>query len=370
MCGIVGLFFKDDQFNPRLGELLAPMLISMTDRGPDSAGFAVYGDGDGQSVKITVHAREGGVSVDSSLGRLERELSTDISIVHHDNHTVVMVPKDMAGKAVAWLSEHASDLHIMSVGSRMEIYKDVGRPGDIAKRYRVGTRCAAPTPSATPGWRPNCAVTTDGAHPFSTGVDQCLVHNGSLSNHNRCGASWLREGSAFDTENDTEVAAAYLSWRMRQAIEPRPGAGSVAGRPRRLLHLRGRHRERLRRVARSDRLQARGDGGNRPLCRVRHRIPRAGRPARHRRAQRLGAGAREGLFLGTRRSDAQTSRCRPRSTPAARAERGAASRCGADTQRDRLARPQSARAACARGRRSTRRSRSRSTAMSAITAPA
>ncbi len=86
MCGIVGLFFKDDQFNPRLGELLAPMLISMTDRGPDSAGFAVYGDGDGQSVKITVHAREGGVrstplsDASSASCRLISRLSTMTTI--------------------------------------------------------------------------------------------------------------------------------------------------------------------------------------------------------------------------------------------------------------------------------------------------
>ena len=62
------------------------------------------------------------------------------------------------------------------------------------------------------------AVTTDGAHPFSTGRDQCLVHNGSLSNHNGLRRMLQREGLSFATQNDTEVAAGYLTWRI--------GAGS------------------------------------------------------------------------------------------------------------------------------------------------
>ena len=59
-------------------------------------------------------------------------------------------------------------------------------------------------------------VTTEGSHPFSTGLDLCLVHNGSLSNHNRLRANLRREGIEFQTENDTEVAAGYLAWRMRE----------------------------------------------------------------------------------------------------------------------------------------------------------
>jgi glutamate synthase domain-containing protein 1 len=60
------------------------------------------------------------------------------------------------------------------------------------------------------------SVTTDGAHPFSTGLDQCLVHNGSLSNHNALRRTLTREGLTFETQNDSEVAAGYLTWRMRE----------------------------------------------------------------------------------------------------------------------------------------------------------
>jgi len=60
------------------------------------------------------------------------------------------------------------------------------------------------------------AVTMAGSHPFSTGMDLCLVHNGSLSNHNRLRAELKREGIHFDTENDTEVAAGYMTYRLQQ----------------------------------------------------------------------------------------------------------------------------------------------------------
>src|SRR5438045_3566447 len=60
------------------------------------------------------------------------------------------------------------------------------------------------------------AVTTDGAHPFTTGPDQCLVHNGSLSNHNAMRRTLVHHGMSFETDNDSEVAAGYLTWRMRE----------------------------------------------------------------------------------------------------------------------------------------------------------
>jgi methylamine---glutamate N-methyltransferase subunit A len=60
-----------------------------------------------------------------------------------------------------------------------------------------------------------------GAHPFSTAPDQCLVHNGSLSNHNNVRRELVREGVTFETENDTEVAAAYLSSKMAHGVDLR-----------------------------------------------------------------------------------------------------------------------------------------------------
>ena len=60
------------------------------------------------------------------------------------------------------------------------------------------------------------AVTTQHSHPFSTGMDLCLVHNGSLSNHNQLRLKLQRYGIEFETDNDTEVAAGYITYRMTE----------------------------------------------------------------------------------------------------------------------------------------------------------
>jgi glutamate synthase domain-containing protein 1 len=107
------------------------------------------------------------------------------------------------------------DLRVMSAGTVIEIYKETGRPRDFVAEFSLadlqGTHALGHTRMAT-----ESRVTTEGSHPFSTGFDLCLVHNGSLSNHNRLRQNLRREGIEFQTENDTEVAAGYLAWRMRE----------------------------------------------------------------------------------------------------------------------------------------------------------
>jgi methylamine---glutamate N-methyltransferase subunit A len=134
----------------------------------------------------------------------------------HANHVVVSVPVARLEAVQSFIRRSLlSGVEIVGSGTRMEIYKDVGLPGDVARRFDLaqmaGTHAIGHTRMAT-----ESAVTTKGAHPFSTGVDQCLVHNGSLSNHNGVRRSLQREGLSFETDNDTEVAAGYLTWRMRE----------------------------------------------------------------------------------------------------------------------------------------------------------
>jgi glutamate synthase domain-containing protein 1 len=103
----------------------------------------------------------------------------------------------------------------MSAGRAIEVYKEVGRPEVFARQFALedihGTHALGHTRMAT-----ESRVTTEASHPFSTGLDVCLVHNGSLSNHNRLRLRLRREGIPFRTDNDTEVAAGYLAWRMRE----------------------------------------------------------------------------------------------------------------------------------------------------------
>ena len=203
MCGIVGLFLKRPGLEPELGTHLATMLGTMRDRGPDSAGFAVYGADTG-AVKLTLRGP----------GLLEFAAGQGVPADLHDTHAVLHVPPDRLDAVRAAVAAHP-DIVLVGEGHRMALFKEVGLPADVATRFGLpgmaGTHGIGHTRMAT-----ESAVTTDGAHPYSTGPDQCLVHNGSLSNHNALRRRLIREGYTFETENDTEVAAAYLSWRMRQ----------------------------------------------------------------------------------------------------------------------------------------------------------
>ena len=122
-------------------------------------------------------------------------------------------------------------------------------------------------------------VTTLGSHPFSTGLDVCLVHNGSLSNHNDLRRKLRREGIEFHTENDTEVAAGYLTWRLREGDSLHDALMHCLDDLDGFYTFADRHRRRIRRVPRSDRVQAGRDGGNRRLGRDVVRVPRDRRPA-------------------------------------------------------------------------------------------
>ena len=214
MCGIVGLFLKDRALEPRLGEMLTAMLITMTDRGPDSAGIAIYGGEVAQKTKLTVQSDAPDEDFPGLDAALSKALGADVAIRVMDTHAVLTLPKGMTAAARAALPDISPRLRVMSRGDTLEIYKEVGLPKDVAARFAIeqmsGTHGIGHTRMAT-----ESAVTTMGAHPFNTGDDQCLVHNGSLSNHNSLRRKLRREGIHIETENDTEVGAAYLTWRMQ-----------------------------------------------------------------------------------------------------------------------------------------------------------
>jgi glutamate synthase domain-containing protein 1 len=206
MCGIVGLYCKSTALEPRLGEYLSAMLEQMNDRGPDSAGVAVYRDPapDG-CTKLTLYSSDPAFDWSGVGGEV-----TDVRA----RHAVVLVDGD-AAEAEASVRSHFPELRVMSAGRTIEIYKEVGLPSGFVEQFRLhefeGTHGLGHTRMAT-----ESRVTTEGSHPFSTGRDLCLVHNGSLSNHNRLRERLRDEGLTFQTENDTEVAAAYLTWRLRE----------------------------------------------------------------------------------------------------------------------------------------------------------
>ena len=215
MCGIIGLFLKNKALEPKLGSMMSGMLATMCDRGPDSAGFAIYGGGDSSHVKLTVRATSPDYDFAPLATRLSEVVGSPVLVEVHDSHGVLSVPEGAEQKAREAIEASGDGVKVVGAGTRMEIYKEVGRPDTVANRFHLetmaGSHGIAHTRMAT-----ESAVTTNGAHPFSTGRDQCLVHNGSLSNHNALRRQLKRRGLTFETENDTEVAAGYLTWRISQ----------------------------------------------------------------------------------------------------------------------------------------------------------
>jgi len=215
MCGIVGLFAKSSRVEERLGEHLAAMLVQMSSRGPDSAGVAVYRNAapEGAS-KLTLYSAD----PREHWGAVRDGLCDAFGMCDEPavraSHAAFVVGAD-AADAERWVRANRPDLRVMSAGRVIEIYKETGLPEEFARAFALGefhgTHALGHTRMAT-----ESRVTTEGSHPFSTGYDLCLVHNGSLSNHNRLREQLRREGIEFQTENDTEVAAGYLAWRLRE----------------------------------------------------------------------------------------------------------------------------------------------------------
>jgi len=215
MCGIVGLYLKNKALESQLGALFEPMLIAMTDRGPDSAGFAIYGDevADG-SIKLTLRHSDENYDWSALAEKAQSELNVGVEWFKNSKVAIFKI-QTSAAIAEAFVAEFAPDVLILSAGQSIEILKEVGLPENIAETFSLkgmkGSHIIGHTRMAT-----ESAVTMEGSHPFSTGMDLCLVHNGSLSNHNRLREELKREGIVFETENDSEVAAGYLTWRLQQ----------------------------------------------------------------------------------------------------------------------------------------------------------
>lgn len=202
MCGIVGLHLLDAELEPQLGQLLTAMLTQMTDRGPDSAGIAVYGDVvDEGLLKYSCRAESGPVDWD--------RLSSDLGavVVRHGDGVV------LTGSPELHAAIESRGVRIVSTGRSVEVFKETGSPLAVLERFQISTRTGyqgvGHTRLAT-----ESAITTDGSHPFSTHDDLCVVHNGSFSNYFTVKRDLEALGERFLTHNDTEVAARLLGYEM------------------------------------------------------------------------------------------------------------------------------------------------------------
>jgi len=215
MCGIVGLLVKNPALRDQLGALMVPMLVGMTERGPSSAGLAVYTAPVAEPRhKLSLYSGENAVDWSDLLDRLATGLGSSHEISLHGNHAVLTSAAD-PDRIAAWLARHAPGVVVLSVGQSIDLYKDVGAPADIAERYDFnalrGSHLVGHTRMAT-----ESAVTPAHAHPFTAGRDFCLVHNGSLSNPHLVRKRLEPLGIEFETDNDTEAACRFFEWRLRE----------------------------------------------------------------------------------------------------------------------------------------------------------
>ena len=225
MCGIVGLLLKQPALAGQLGELMVPMLIGMTDRGPDSAGMAVFTTPlpEGQR-KLSLYSGLTEARDHFDWPALVEALNAALQVkaqasVRGGNHAVLTFDGE-AAPVRDWLAREAPAIYVLSAGRRIDLYKDIGRPAAIAERYDfmhlTGTHLVGHTRMAT-----ESAVTPERAHPFTAGEDFCLVHNGSLSNPYAIRRMLEPRGIRFDTDNDTEAACRFLEWRLREGDDLR-----------------------------------------------------------------------------------------------------------------------------------------------------
>jgi len=219
MCAIAGILFKRDK-RPELGmstgEALTEMLNATLHRGPDSCGWALYREPKEGELRLRFFIATGEAGrkdierIDSALTEQNAEI-VDSAAVGCTYAARVKFGGDV--QSFSYAVGRAAEL--VSVGTRLDIIKEVGKPFEVAPRYDIasydGDHGLAHIRLATEsGVHPNTS------HPFwACGfADVATVHNGQLTNYWIMRRRLEKRGMAFQTENDTELIAVYLAYQM------------------------------------------------------------------------------------------------------------------------------------------------------------
>lgn len=216
MCGIAGIHLRDESLSSQLGSIMHEMVEGIVVRGPDSAGIALYGD------RERLPEDYSSVSLLDAPGDIKQRLTdklpnaADVSVENLADTTFIRA-KMKSEDLVTFVREAAPEASVIGAGDDSIIYKGVGNPMDLRETYRL---------SEATGWQgvihtrlaTESAVSAAGAHPYSVN-GLSVVHNGSFSNHATIRGQLEDEGLHFDSDNDTEVASRYISYRMQQKGE-------------------------------------------------------------------------------------------------------------------------------------------------------
>ncbi len=219
MCGIAGIFFKTQGSNQVLGKALVDMLDGCQHRGPDSTGFALYEDDvEGLRLRFIVD----GDDADASIARIRAALAEHGATIAKEKHEgatyVVDVHYDGEIRPFAYAMEHAAKL--VSIGSALDIVKDVGTSHDLDATYRIGeirgSHGIGHVRLAT-----ESEVKPEAAHPFwATGfADVAIVHNGQITNYWKMRRRLEARGFEFRTDNDSELIAVYVADKLAKGVK-------------------------------------------------------------------------------------------------------------------------------------------------------
>lgn len=218
MCGIAGIMFKGDQ--NATGQSLIDMLDGCQHRGPDSTGFALYGEQQDGHLQLRFFVDED----EQTVARVEKIKATlaehsaqivDAEIIGNNYRVTAQFDGDL--RKLAYALEHAAT--VISIGSSLEIVKDIGSAHDVDASYDVhkftGTHGLGHVRLAT-----ESDVKPEAAHPFwATGFsDVAIVHNGQITNYWKMRRRLEQRDYEFSTDNDSELIAVYLAEKMAEGV--------------------------------------------------------------------------------------------------------------------------------------------------------
>lgn len=230
MCGIAGIIHRDGPSD--MGAELTKMLQSMKHRGPDSTGYALYGQPD-DLVTIRFMLAEpkeyGGFGVEEKLERSRAEVESRLAKIGADLATInsetgyafrATVRYDGDLKPLADYLEDVPGCEVLSLGNSLEIVKDLGDANTVMDQYnldgirgthgighvRMATESDVDLASAHPYW----------AYPFA---DVAVVHNGQLTNYHLWRRRLERAGHRFQSECDSEIIAVYLAEKLESGMD-------------------------------------------------------------------------------------------------------------------------------------------------------
>ena len=223
MCGIAGILFKGSHPDIAAGRALIDMLDGCQNRGPDSTGFALYHEANEGEMRVRFFVGEGAAAEDSvslikeALAKHRARIVEEEAVGITHRFTVQL---DGDVRAFAYDMEHAApNATVISLGTSLDIVKDVGSAHDVDDTYHVnsfdGSHGIGHVRLAT-----ESDVKPEASHPFwATGfADVAIVHNGQITNYWKMRRRLQQRGFEFTTDNDSELIAVYLADKLSQGV--------------------------------------------------------------------------------------------------------------------------------------------------------